>query len=60
MIGPVVLVELRHKSGRVHLVLMKALDAAIFWDSEPLIGVVWVGMKVRWGDVNAREWDMSI
>jgi len=60
MIGPMVLVELRHKSGGTSLVLMQALDAAIFWDTEPLVGVVYVGIKIHWGELNARDWDMSM
>ena len=60
MYGPYILVELTNVKGKVEVVLMRAADVAIFWDTEPLLGEVWVKMKPRWGEVNAREWDMSL
>jgi hypothetical protein len=57
--GPMVFVELKHKGGRWVPFMMSALDAACFWDSNPLAGLVWKGMRIHWGSVNARDWDMG-
>ena len=57
--GPLVTVIRTSHFGRTLTEQMHPYDACRLWATDPLMGVHWIRMRILWGDVDAREWDVS-